>query len=93
MLKARGQKMGLINSLKGFGTGVMPPLHDKLHLIKCKTLLVTGELDTKFTQINSELVKSFPSAKHVVVKNAGHNVHFEKPTVFTNKLNSFLSEF
>ncbi len=56
----------------------MPPLHDKLHLIKCKTLLVTGELDTKFTQINSELVKSFPSAKHVVIKNAGHNVHLEK---------------
>jgi 2-succinyl-6-hydroxy-2,4-cyclohexadiene-1-carboxylate synthase len=89
-LKARGQKIGLINSLKGFSTGVMPPLQDKLHLIKCKTLLITGELDKKFTQINSELVKSFPSAEHAIVKNAGHNVHVEKPEEFAKKVNEFL---
>ena len=85
----KSQKVGLINSLKGFGTGVMPPLHGKLHLIKCSTLLVTGGLDIKFTQINSELVKSFPSAKHVVIKNAGHNVHFEKLEEFVKGVAEF----
>ncbi|NWF88543.1 MAG: 2-succinyl-6-hydroxy-2,4-cyclohexadiene-1-carboxylate synthase [Ignavibacteriaceae bacterium] len=88
--KFKLQKVGLINSLKGFGTGVMPPLHDKLHLIDCKTLLITGELDKKFTQLNSELVNSFPSAKHVVVSNAGHNVHLEKPEEFVRAVNEFL---
>ena len=88
--KLKIKKIGLINSLKGFGTGVMPAFHDKVHLIKCNTLLITGELDKKFTQINSELVKSFPSAKHVVVKNAGHNVHLEKPEEFVRKVNEFL---
>ncbi|OGU80936.1 MAG: 2-succinyl-6-hydroxy-2,4-cyclohexadiene-1-carboxylate synthase [Ignavibacteria bacterium RBG_16_35_7] len=80
--KVKGQKIGLINSLKGFGTGIMPPLHEMLHLVKCRTLLITGELDTKFTQINVELVNLFPSAKHVVVNNAGHNVHLEKAEEF-----------
>lgn len=89
-LKARNQKIGLINSLRGFGTGVMPALYDKLHLIDCKTLLITGELDKKFTQINAELVKSLPSAKHVVVKNTGHNVHLEKPEEFVRAVNMFL---
>ena len=88
--KLENNKLGLINSLRGFGTGVMPPLHDKLNSIQCKTLLITGELDTKFTQINSELVKSIPSAKHVVIKNAGHNVHFEKPEEFVEVVKEFI---
>jgi len=70
----------------------MPALHDKLQLIKCKTLVITGELDIKFTQINSELVKSFPSAKHLVIKNTGHIVHFEKPDIFVEVVNGFLNE-
>jgi 2-succinyl-6-hydroxy-2,4-cyclohexadiene-1-carboxylate synthase len=88
--KFKIQKTGLINSLKGFGTGVMPALYDKLHLIDCKTLLITGELDKKFTQINSELAKSFPSVKHVVIKNAGHNVQLEKAEEFVRVVNKFL---
>jgi 2-succinyl-6-hydroxy-2,4-cyclohexadiene-1-carboxylate synthase len=84
------QKIGLINSLKGFGTGVMPPLHKKLYLVNCKTQLVTGELDKKFTQINSELVEDFPPAKHVVIKKAGHNVHLERPEEFVGIVNEFL---
>jgi len=44
-------------------------------------------------QINSELVKSFPSAKHVVIKNAGHNVHFEKPEEFVGVVNEFIKPF
>ncbi len=91
--KLLNSKIGLINSLKGFGTGVMPALHDKLHLINCRTLLITGELDKKFTQINSELVKLFPSTKHVVVKNAGHNVHLEKLEEFINIADNFLTGF
>lgn len=88
-LKARNKKVGLINSLKGFGTGVMPALHDKLHLVKCKTLLITGELDKKFTQINSELVKSFLNAEHVVIKDAGHNVHLERLEEFVSVVMNF----
>jgi 2-succinyl-6-hydroxy-2,4-cyclohexadiene-1-carboxylate synthase len=91
-LKARSSKLGLINSLKGFGTGVMPALYNEIHLVKCKTLLITGELDQKFTQINSELVKSFPTAKHVIIKNAGHNVHLEKEEEFVSSTYDFFNQ-
>jgi len=29
----------------------------------------------------------------VVIKNAGHNVHFEKPDIFVEVVNGFLEEF
>jgi 2-succinyl-6-hydroxy-2,4-cyclohexadiene-1-carboxylate synthase len=89
--KLRNNKIGLINSLRGFGTGVMSPLHDKLHLVKCKTLLVTGELDSKFSNINQELQKKIINSRHEIAKNSGHIVHFEKPEKFVKTVNKFIS--
>jgi len=37
-----------------------------------------------------KLVKQFTSAKHEVIKNAGHNVHFEKPEEFVGVVSRFL---
>lgn len=91
--KVKNQKVGLINSLKGFGTGEMPALYNKLHLIKCRTMLITGELDKKFTQLNSELVRLLPNAEHVIVKDAGHNVHLEKPQEFVEIVYGFITQF
>ena len=84
---------GLINALRGFGTGTMPPMYDQLKSIQCKTLLITGELDTKFTNINSEIVELFPDAEHKLIKNAGHNTHAEEPKSFVVAVNEFLAKF
>ena len=86
----QNNKTGLINSLRGFGTGLMLPLFDNLKRINCKTLLITGELDTKFTEINKEIVNLFPNAKHEIINNAGHNSHLEKPEKFAEVVNEFL---
>ena len=91
--KFKIQKTGLINSLRGFGTGVMTPLHDKLNSIKCKTLLITGELDSKFSNINREMKKKIINSRHEIVKDSGHIVHFEKQGEFVNITNNFLTEF
>src|SRR5574338_516850 len=40
--KASGSKTGYANILKGFSTGIMPPVHDKLKKIPLKVLLITG---------------------------------------------------
>ena len=88
--KMRNNKTGLINSLLGFGTGKMLPLFDQLKNIGCKTLLITGELDEKFTNINNEVVSLFPNAEHKIVKNAGHNTHLEEPEKFVDTVNRFL---
>ncbi len=63
---------------------------ERLRLLQIPTLLITGEEDKKFTSINTEMVKLIPGAKHVVVENAGHNVHLEKPEVFVNLIKEFL---
>ncbi len=91
--KLKNNREGLTNTLRGFSTGKMPSLSEKLSSFKVKTLLITGELDKKFTRINSELLSKFQIADHQVIKNAGHNSHLEKPAEFINVINSFLNEF
>ena len=91
--KLKNNKTGLANSLRGFSTGRMPFLKDEIKKIKCRTLLITGELDSKYTEINSEMVKVFPNSSHRIIKSAGHNTHLEQPAEFTGVINSFLKEF
>lgn len=81
---------GLVNSLKGFGTGMMPNVIPKLSKLKFPVLLISGGLDEKFTQINRGLVKSFPKAKHEIISTAGHNIHLEEPKKFVKAVNEFL---
>jgi 2-succinyl-6-hydroxy-2,4-cyclohexadiene-1-carboxylate synthase len=90
--KYTNSKIGLINILKGFSTGIMSPFHDKLLSIPVKTVLISGELDTKFTFINSRIVRGFKKAKHKVVKNAGHNTHLEDPKRFCEIVTNYLNQ-
>ena len=88
--KTLNSKTGLANSLRGFGTGRMGYFGSKLSHINCPVLLITGELDIKFTKINSALKRKFPTAKHKIIKNAGHNSHLEEPKRFVTMTNDFL---
>jgi 2-succinyl-6-hydroxy-2,4-cyclohexadiene-1-carboxylate synthase len=91
--RAKNSKTGLANSLRGFGTGVMPYLGSELSNLKIPVFLITGELDDKFTQINQSLKKSIPSTKYKLITAAGHNTHLEEPKKFIEAVNSFLSRF
>ncbi len=91
--KLVNNKIGLANSLRGFSQGIMPPLYNNLKNISTKTLLISGRLDPKYTNINSDLTKLFPDAVHAIIENAGHNTHLEKPSSFINVINNFLNEF
>lgn len=88
--KLLNNSIGLANSLKGFGTGSMPVLWDELKGLKFPVLLITGELDKKFTTISKEMVKLLPNGVHYIVPGSGHNVHLEKPEHFLNLTNEFL---
>jgi 2-succinyl-6-hydroxy-2,4-cyclohexadiene-1-carboxylate synthase len=93
MSKMKNNPIGLSNSLLGFSTGRMPNLYPQLKKMNTKALLITGELDTKFTELNKSIAKKFPAAKHVIIKNAGHTVHLEEPAKFTAAVNDFLKGF
>ena len=91
--KASGSKIGYANSLKGFSTGIMPPSHDKLKKIPLKVLLITGDLDSKYTGINARLSKRFFKAKHKIVRNSGHSTHLEEPKRFIEIVTNYLGQF
>lgn len=90
--KYNNSKIGLMNIIRGFSTGIMPPLHDKLKKIQVKVILISGELDSKYTFINSKIVRGFYKAKHKVVKNSGHNTHLEEPKRFIEIITNYLTQ-
>ena len=93
--KARlhNKPIALANTLRNFGLGVMPYLGDNLGNLNFPVLLLTGQLDSRFTRINAQLQTQFPKAKHVVVTNSGHNIHLEEPKRFVKSVNKFLEGF
>ncbi|MBT8379465.1 MAG: 2-succinyl-6-hydroxy-2,4-cyclohexadiene-1-carboxylate synthase [Ignavibacteria bacterium] len=91
--KSKNLKIGLANSLRGFGTGVMPYLGNELKKMNFPILLITGELDEKFTIINGDLVKYFKNAEHKIIPDAGHNVHLEKTIELVSVIKEFLIQF
>jgi 2-succinyl-6-hydroxy-2,4-cyclohexadiene-1-carboxylate synthase len=79
----------LAKSLLFMGLGIQPSLWDCLVSIKIPVLLVVGELDTKFVAINREIaILSSQTSLHIV-KNAGHNIHFERPPEFGQLIRYF----
>lgn len=82
--------IGLKNSLLGFSTGKMENYFLVLNDFNVKTMLIVGELDEKFVKINKIANSLLPNSKLVIVKQSGHNVHFEKPKEFLKFLNRFL---
>ena len=59
--------------------------------IRFQVLLIAGDLDKKFKAISEIALEQIPKSMLKIVRNSGHNVHFEKPEVFLKLLNEFLS--
>jgi 2-succinyl-6-hydroxy-2,4-cyclohexadiene-1-carboxylate synthase len=89
--KMKNSPRGLANSLRGFSTGIMPQMWDKLQAITCRTLLISGELDAKFTNINAAISRIIRHSVHEVIEGSGHNTHLEKPVFFLNLLYEYLT--
>ena len=86
----KNNKAGLINSLKGFGAGVMPNLRDELQRINYPVLLAAGAKDKKYVEINSDMQSLISNSVFNIIDSAGHNIHLEKPVEFVSLLNNFL---
>ena len=76
-------------SLRFMGTGTMPDLRPRLSKLDIPMMLVTGELDVKFTSLAGEIADLCPTATHRILKDCGHNVHLERPHEFLEVLKEF----
>lgn len=83
---------GLANSLLGIGTGSQPSYWDKLSSLQVPILLITGEIDEKFVFIAREMSEMLPLVTHQVIKDVGHAIHVEKPTLFATIVEEHIND-
>jgi 2-succinyl-6-hydroxy-2,4-cyclohexadiene-1-carboxylate synthase len=88
--RLRGRATGFANSLRGMGTGAMPPLHAVLADLRMPTLLIVGEEDAKFRGIAAALAVELPDAKVEVITEAGHAAHLEQAAAVGEGVRRFL---
>ncbi|MDZ7682554.1 MAG: 2-succinyl-6-hydroxy-2,4-cyclohexadiene-1-carboxylate synthase [Fodinibius sp.] len=85
------QPEALAASLRGFGTGSMPPICDQLRSIKLPTLLLAGTADEKYQRINHNLVDQLSNATFSSIK-AGHRTHLDNPSALVAELRTYFNE-
>jgi 2-succinyl-6-hydroxy-2,4-cyclohexadiene-1-carboxylate synthase len=77
--RRRNTATGLAAALRGLGTGVMPPLWERLEELAMPVDLVVGERDEKFKAIAERMAERIPAAQVHVIAAAGHVAHLEQP--------------
>jgi 2-succinyl-6-hydroxy-2,4-cyclohexadiene-1-carboxylate synthase len=77
--RLRNTPAGLARALRGFGTGALPSLWERLGELAMPVALVVGERDTKFRGLAAEMAAAIPSAEVIVIPGTGHAVHLEAP--------------
>lgn len=85
------KEQGLANSLRGIGTGMMPQVWGKLHVLSMPVTLITGGLDTKFVDIAREMTTFIQKVRHLVVNDVGHTIHVENPSEFATIVKETIS--
>lgn len=88
-LRHRADPAGLAASLRGIGTGAMPPLHEALGTLRLPVLVVAGALDTKFAAIARGLAADLPDGRCLLIDGAGHAAHLEQPDAVGRELVRF----
>lgn len=90
--RMRQREIGLANSLRGMGTGVMPALWNGLKYITIPVTLITGELDRKFVTLNEQMHNQLPNSIHWIVPAVGHAIHVENPIKFATIVKETISQ-
>ncbi len=83
---------GLANSLRGLGTGVQPPLWNRMGELRMPCLIMAGELDAKFVGIAQRMADAIAGSRLAVVADAGHTIHLEQPATFERLVMEFLRD-
>ena len=88
--RLQNNPLELARSLRNLSTGLQPSLWKKLPDNKVPMLLLAGELDHKFMEINTEMADLCDRIQLTIVAGCGHNIHFENPAQFASIVRDFL---
>lgn len=92
-LRARRQGCtveGLVGALDCLGLGVQPDYWPELQRQRLPTLLLTGALDDKFTQIARRMAAELPVVWRRTFDECSHAPHLEVPEEYAREVISFL---
>ena len=79
-------------SLREGGTGVQPPLWDRLSEVRRPVRLVVGVKDTKFVTVARAMVDRLPDVALREIPGVGHTVHLEAPDAWIRWVRDALSD-
>lgn len=82
---------GLAKNLLATGTGSQLPLWDRLAELQVPVLIIAGANDTKFVPIAERLQQCITSSRLEIVADAGHAVHYEKPSIVASSIEHWLN--
>ncbi|GMW00347.1 MAG: alpha/beta hydrolase [Candidatus Hydrogenedentota bacterium] len=88
--KRGGDPGGLARALRAFGPGTVPSVWGDLPAHRIPTLLITGDSDSKYCDIARLMTQRCGHMEHRRMAEAGHNVHLEQPSQYTDELRRFL---
>ncbi|MDZ7773438.1 MAG: alpha/beta fold hydrolase [Balneolaceae bacterium] len=78
-------------SLRGFGSGAMPPAWDRLEGFGLPVLALAGEHDPKYRGIAANLNRLLPYNRVDIVPQAAHRVHLDQPFYLLKLITAFLT--
>ena len=88
--KLRLNPEALSNSLLNFGQGVFPNLWPNIKSISIPTLLITGEKDSKYSEISREMLNYNYNFEHRQLPNVGHAAHMESAKYTAQCIQEFI---
>ncbi|MDO9299736.1 MAG: 2-succinyl-6-hydroxy-2,4-cyclohexadiene-1-carboxylate synthase [Anaerolineales bacterium] len=76
--------------IRELSPGAQKPLWDSVSTLSLPVLLITGEKDEKYVQVIHKMAEHISNCKHVIVPEAGHNVHAEQTKEYISLVQKFL---
>jgi len=90
--RATNDSEEIARALEGLSVGAQPSLWERLEDLHIPALACTGELDSKYVEVVRHMAMGSHHMDTVIVPNAGHCVHAERPQAFLAHLVHFLSQ-
>jgi 2-succinyl-6-hydroxy-2,4-cyclohexadiene-1-carboxylate synthase len=89
--RLKNTTIGLAKSLRQFGQGDAPNIWPEIDKLTMPALLITGETDTKYTNIAQRMQAVLPHASHVSIPNASHMPHLEQSDLVIKAIHTFFA--
>ncbi|PPJ64566.1 2-succinyl-6-hydroxy-2,4-cyclohexadiene-1-carboxylate synthase [Cuspidothrix issatschenkoi] len=95
MLESRiaNHPLNLVKSLQFMGTGSQPCLWESLTQNTIPLLLLVGEKDKKFIDINMAMTEKCNFIQLKIINQVGHNIHLENTLAFVENIQNFFPSF